>query len=169
MQPTEGPGGLLIDGTLRSWKGNVDRIGKYFGALSADQLQEEVAPERNRLIYLWGHIAAANDGLFPLVGLGPRLYPELEAMFVNNPDRALTTIYSADELKHAWNHINEKLWAGFIGWSPADWLAKHTAVSAEEFRREPHRNCYAAMLTRNVHMAYHFGQAILAKPSDSRP
>jgi len=37
---------------------------------------------------------------------------------------------------------------------------------AEEFDREPHRNRYAAMLSRNMHMTYHFGQAILAKPRD---
>jgi len=38
MQPLEGPGGLMIDAALRSWKGNVDRIGKFFGALSPEQL-----------------------------------------------------------------------------------------------------------------------------------
>ena len=169
MQPLEGPGGLMIDAALRSWKGNVDRIGKFFGALSPEQLEQEVAPGRNRLIYLWGHIAAVNDGLFPLLGLGPKLYPEMEAMFITNPDRAPITVYSAQELKQAWNDINEKLFAGFSGWSPGEWLEKHTAVSAEDFAREPHRNCYAAMLSRNAHMAYHFGQAILAKPRDPQP
>ncbi len=166
MQPVEGRGQLMIDTTLRSWKDNANRIVKFFGALSPEQLEQEVAPGRNRLIYLWGHIAAVNDGLFPLLGLGPRHYPEMEAMFVTNPDRAPITIYSAVELKEAWNHINEKLLVAFIGWSPADWLARHTAVSAEEFGREPHRNRYAAMLSRNMHMTYHFGQAILAKPRD---
>jgi hypothetical protein len=130
----------MIDASLLSWKGNVERIGKFFGALSPEQLQQEIAPGRNRLIYVWGHIAAANDGLFPLLGLGPRLYPEMEAMFSTNPDRVLTAIYSAQELKEAWNSIDEKLLAGFSAWSPEAWLARHTAVSEEEFRREPHRN-----------------------------
>jgi hypothetical protein len=169
MQSIENPGGLMIDISLRSWKANVDRIGKFFGGLSPEQLEQEIAPGRNRLIYLWGHIAAVNDGLFPLLGLGPRLYPEMEAMFITNPDRALIAIYSADELKEAWNHINEGLLTGFIGWSLADWLAKHTAVSAEEFGREPHRNRYAVVLARNTHMADHFGQAILAKPRVPKP
>jgi hypothetical protein len=158
----------MIDATLRSWKSNVDRIGKFFGALSPKQLEQEVASGRNRLIYLWGHIAAVNDGLVPLLGLGPRLFPEMEAVFITNPDKALIAIYFAKELKDAWNQVNEKLLAVFIDWSPADWLARHTAVSEEEFRREPHRNCYAAMLSRNVHIAYHFGQSILAKPGDPK-
>jgi len=46
----------------------------------------------------------------PATGLGPRLYPEMEAMFSTNPDRVLTAIYSAQELKEAWNSIDESFW-----------------------------------------------------------
>ena len=49
----------LIDSALRGWKSNVERADKLFGALSPDQLEQEVAPGRNRLIYLWGHLAGA--------------------------------------------------------------------------------------------------------------
>jgi hypothetical protein len=42
-------------------KGNLDRIGKFFGALSA-----------------------VNKGLFPLLGMGPRLHPEMEAMIATD-------------------------------------------------------------------------------------
>src|SRR5258707_14728764 len=72
----------MIDSALRAWKSNADRIDKFFGALSPEPLEQEIAPGRNRLIYLWGHIAALNDRLFPLMGLGPRLYPEMEVMFI---------------------------------------------------------------------------------------
>jgi len=115
-----------------------------------------------------GHIAALNDGLFPLLGLGPKLYPEMEAMFITNPDRAAVTIYSAEQVKLAWNHINEKLVAGFSGWSPTEWLERHTAVSDEDFLQEPHRNRFTVVLSRNTHMAFHFGQAILTKPREKR-
>ena len=54
----------MIDSALRAWKSNADRIDKFFGALSPEQLEQEVAAGRNRLKYLWGHIAALNDGLF---------------------------------------------------------------------------------------------------------
>jgi hypothetical protein len=48
----------LIDSALRGWKSNVERADKLFGALSPEQLEQEVAPGKNRLIYLWGHLAA---------------------------------------------------------------------------------------------------------------
>jgi len=71
----------LIDAALRGWKSNVERADKLFGALSPEQLEQQVAPGKNRLIYLWGHLAAVNDGLLPLLGIGERLHPELDAMF----------------------------------------------------------------------------------------
>jgi len=158
----------MIDAAPRACWFNADRIDAFFSALSQDQLEQEIAPGRNRLIYLWGHIAALNDGLFPLLGLGPKLYPEMEAMFITNPDRAAVTIYSAEQVKLAWNHINEKLVAGFSGWSPTQWLERHTAVSDEDFLQEPHRNRLTVVLSRNTHMAFHFGQAILTKPREKR-
>jgi hypothetical protein len=53
----------LIDSVLRGWKFNVERADKLFGGLSPGQLEQEVAPGKNRLIYLWGHLAAVNDRL----------------------------------------------------------------------------------------------------------
>jgi hypothetical protein len=44
----------FIDVALRSWKSNVDRAGAFFGALSTEELQKEIAPGKNRLIYIWG-------------------------------------------------------------------------------------------------------------------
>ncbi len=73
MQGNEPLEARMIDSTIRAWKFNSDRIDKFFGALSPEQLEREIAPGRNRLIYLWGHISALNDGLFPLFGLGARL------------------------------------------------------------------------------------------------
>jgi hypothetical protein len=64
----------LIDSAIRGWKSNVERADKLFGGLSSEQLEQEVGPGRNRLIYLWGHLAAANDGLLPLLGIGERLH-----------------------------------------------------------------------------------------------
>ena len=43
----------LIDSALRGWKSNVEQAGKLFGGLSREQLDQEVAPGKNRLIYLW--------------------------------------------------------------------------------------------------------------------
>jgi hypothetical protein len=154
----------LIDSGLRAWKFNADRIESFFVALSEAQLQQEIAPGRNRLLYLWGHVAAVNDALFPLLGIGPRLYPDLDVMFLSNPDRSTPLLLAGSELKPVWSRINNTLWTSFSQWSPSEWVAKHTAVSDEDFRKEPHRNRYSVMLARNTHMAFHYGQAILAKP-----
>lgn len=92
----------LIDSALRGWKSNVERADKLFGALSPDQLEQEVAPGRNRLIYLWGHLAAVNDGLLPLLGIGERLHLEFDGMFISNPDKSVQLTVSGQSLKAAW-------------------------------------------------------------------
>ena len=154
----------FVDSALRGWKSNVDRADELFGALSPGQLEQEVAPGKNRLIYLWGHLAAVNDGLLPLLGIGVRLHPEFDAMFLSNPDKSIQLSVSGQLLKAAWHEINQKLWEGFSKFSAADWVQRHTAVSEEDFKREPHRNRFTVLLGRTAHLAYHLGQATLARP-----
>jgi hypothetical protein len=150
----------LIDAALRGWKSNVERADKLFGTLSPEQLEQQVAPGKNR----WGHLAAVNDGLLPLLGIGERLHPELDAMFISKPDRSVELTMTAQSLKSAWDNINEKLWEGFSKFSAADWAGRHTAVSEDEFKREPNRNKFTVLLGRTAHMSYHVGQATLARP-----
>jgi hypothetical protein len=154
----------FVDSALRGWKSNVERADKLFGALSPEQLEKEVAPGKNRLIYLWGHLAAVNDGLLPLLGIGGRLHPEFEVMFLSNPDKSIQLKVSGQSLKGAWQEINQKLWDGFLKFSASDWAQRHTAVSEEDFKREPHRNRFTVLLGRTAHLAYHLGQATLALP-----
>ena len=154
---------VFVDVALRGWKGNVDRAGKFFGGLSDEELLREVAPGKNRLIYLWGHLAATHDAMLPMLGLGERLHPELDALFVKNPDKALSAPPTGAELKRIWEEIDAALAAGFATLTAEQWLERHTAVSAEDFVKEPHRNRFAMLTGRTVHLAYHFGQAILAK------
>jgi hypothetical protein len=60
---------------MNAWKQNIERAGKIFSGRSTADLQQEVAPGKNRLIYLWGHLTAVHDAMLPLLGLGPRLLP----------------------------------------------------------------------------------------------
>ena len=76
----------------------------------------------------------------------------------------MPSLPSHSDLKDVWDQIHSALWSAFGGWTAAEWVQKHTAVSDEDFVREPHRNRYTVMLSRNTHMAFHYGQAILAKP-----
>jgi hypothetical protein len=123
----------LIDSALRGWKSNVERADKLFGGLSPGQLEQEVALGKNRLIYLWGHLAAVNDGLLPMLGLGERLHPEFDGMFISNPDKSVQLTISGQSLKVAWQEINQKLWEGFSKFSASDWAHRHTAVSEQDF------------------------------------
>src|SRR5215813_11031966 len=154
----------LIDAALRGGKSNVERVDKLFGTLSPGQLEQQVTPGKNRLIYLWGHLAAVNDGLLLLLGIGERLHPELDAMFISKPDRSVEITMTAQSLKLAWDKINQRLWEGFSKFSQADWARKHTAVSKKKFKREPNRSKFTMLLGRTAHISYHVGQAMLARP-----
>jgi DinB superfamily len=156
----------LIDSALRGWKFNVERAEELFGTLSPEQLEREVAPGKNRLIYLWGHLAAVNDRLLPLLGIGERLHPEFDSMFISNPDKSVALTVSKETLKPAWQEINQKLWEGFSKFSDSDWTQRHAAVSEQDFEREPHRNRFGVLLGRTAHLAYHLGQAALARPKE---
>ncbi len=153
----------LIDSALRGWKSNVEQAAKLFGSLSPEQLEQEVAPGKNRLIYLWGHLAAVNDRLLPLLGIGDRLHPEFDGMFISNPDKSVQLTVSGQSLKAAWQEINQKLWEGIAKLSASDWAQRHTAASEQDFEREPHRNRFGVLLGRTAHLAYHVGQAALAQ------
>jgi len=154
---------MFVDLGLRNWKAGTDRVDKFFAAQSEGELQRELAPGKNRLIYVWGHLTAVNDALFPLLGFGPRLHPEMDAMFITNPDRSVETILSGAEVKRCWTEINESLWERFQALTPAQWLERHMSVSEADFAREPHRNRFNVLLNRMGHTAEHLGQAVLVE------
>jgi DinB family protein len=153
---------LFSSGALNLWDITIDRADKLFSSLTADQLAKEIAPGKNRLIYLWGHLTAVHDRMLPLLDLGPRLHPEFDDPFLSNPDKASPHTPSAEVIKKAWTEVNGKLRAGFATLSPADWLQKHASVSEEDFAKEPLRNRFAILLSRTNHLSYHLGQTILA-------
>src|SRR5450432_2694313 len=145
----------FVAGALKDWKANIERAEKLFSNLTAEQLNKEVAPGKNRLIYLWGHLTAVNDGMLPLLSCGPRLHPEFDAAFISNPDKATPEMPSAEEVKNAWNEINRKLSDGIAVMKTEDWLRKHSAVSEEDFAKEPLRNRFAILLSRTNHLSSH--------------
>jgi hypothetical protein len=153
----------FVDAGLRSWRSSMDRATKFFNSLTPTELEFEVAPARNRLIYIWGHLTAVNDAILPLFAFGPKRFPELEKIFVTQPDRAVSQIPGGTELREMWTQLDVTLWQEFQKLSPSEWLQPHQAISQEDFVREPHRNRYASLLGRTAHLAYHFGQAILAR------
>src|ERR1700757_790724 len=98
---------LPVKVAINSWRLVVERADKAFSELTQDQLLGEVAPGKNRVAYLWGHLIAVHDRMFEILGLGSRLHPDLDAIFIDNPDKAVAKIPSARQLKQYWNEVNE--------------------------------------------------------------
>jgi hypothetical protein len=148
---------------LKTWNAQIDRADKLFGGLSSEQILREIAPGRNRLLYLWGHLTAVHDAMLPLLVLGARLHPEFDVAFVSNPDRSRADIPSHEQVRRAWNVVNAELREGFETMSWSDWVQRHPAVSEEDFAKDPSRNRFAILLSRTNHLSYHLGQAVLGR------
>jgi uncharacterized damage-inducible protein DinB len=153
----------LANTAVQAWKLVTGRLDVAIAPLSDEQLQKQVAPGKNRLFYLVGHLTAVHDRLFALLGVGERLHPELDEIYITNPDRALPDPVSAADLKNTWSEVNGKLTAAFEKLTPGQWLEKHTAVSDEDFAKDPTRNRLAVLMSRTNHAAFHTGQAALIK------
>lgn len=155
---------LFIKMAVDAWNTHCARLTKLFDALSDEQLAAATAPQRNTGIYLLGHLVAVTDGMLPLLGFGERSYPQLEKPFVTSPDGSGLEYPPVQELKTYWKEINARLSAHIAATTPAEWFTKHTAVSAEDFAKEPHRNKLNVLINRTNHNSYHLGQLIYLKP-----
>jgi uncharacterized damage-inducible protein DinB len=154
--------GLSVQVAVNSWRLVLERANKTLSNLTEEQVLKEVAPGRNRLIYLWGHLTAVHDAMFPILGLGKRLHPELDAIFVSNPDKAEAQLPPVGELRKYLDEVNGKLLLQFASLSEDEWLQRHNAVSEEDYAKDPTRNRLAVLLSRTNHMSYHLGQITLA-------
>ena len=151
---------------LKAWKTQLDRADKVFRSLSSEEVLREIAPGRNRVLYLWGHLTAVHDAMLPLLGLRERLHPEFDVAFISNPDRSRADIPSHEQVRVAWNVVNAELWKRFEKMSWPDWAQRHSAVSEEDFAKDASRNRFAVLLSRTNHLSYHLGQAVLALKSN---
>jgi hypothetical protein len=146
---------------LKVWEAQIERADKIFGSLSPEEVQREIGPGRNRLLYLWGHLTAIHDAMLPLLGLRKRLYPEFDVAFVSNPYKSRAGIPSHEQVRHAWNVVNAELSKGFEKMSRSDWVQRHSTVSEEDFAKDASRNRISILLSRRNHLSYHLGQEVL--------
>ena len=150
---------LVVDG----WNVQLKAFDKLLNELSDEQLMKEIAPGKNRGIYLLGHLAAVHDRMLPLLDLGEQLFPDLNPIFIRTPDRAVEEIPSATSLRNNWTKVNEVLNNHFAKMHAEQWLQKHSSVSDEDFIKEPGRNKLNVLISRTNHLANHFGQLLLLK------
>lgn len=153
---------LFARTAVNSWTLHLARLDQMLAGFSDADLQQEIAPGKNRIFYLLGHLTAVHDRMLPLLGLGARLHPELDEAFLTNPDRTAPDRVTAAELRQAWATVNAALTSAIEALPAADWLQKHAAISAEDFAKEPLRNRLSVLLSRTAHVQFHTGQIRLA-------
>ena len=157
------PDEVLIPAAISSWEQVVSRVGTLCLSCTEEQLLVEVAPGKNRVMYLWGHLTAIHDAMFSVLRLRERLHPELDAVFIAQPDRSVALPTSA-EIAKCWDGVHTELLSRFATLRLNEWLERHGNVSAEEFEQNLMRNRLAVLLNRTNHAWYHLGQMMLAKP-----
>jgi len=153
---------LIVTMALQAWETQIKRADQLFNALTDEQLLQEIAPGKNRVIYLIGHLAAVHDVMNTILGLGDRQYPLYDEIFLKSPDKAVAAP-SVHEVRAAWHEVNKTLAERFATVSPSDWFKRHTRMTDEDFAKEPYRNKLSVLLNRTSHVAYHLGQGVLVK------
>jgi hypothetical protein len=154
---------IAIKMILDRWNGSILNVSKILNELSDEQLQKEIAPGKNRGIYLLGHLIAVHDDMLTLLGIGEKRFPELSEPFIKQADKVATQIPSATELRVMWAKHKDILQEKFAEITTEEWFTKHTAVTEEDFLKEPHRNKLNIIITRTSHLQYHTGQLVLLK------
>lgn len=146
---------------LKAWNIQVARTDKFFNGLDDESLLKEIAPGKNRVVYLLGHLIAVNDSMIALFGLGERKYAHFDEAFLKSPDRSGLNIPDVATLRNDWKESNLILTGYFNQLSPEEWMSRHTAMTDEDFEKDPGRNKLSVLLNRTNHVAYHLGQLVL--------
>lgn len=154
---------IMVKMVFDRWNTQIENFGKTLHNLTDEQLVKEISPGKNRGIYVLGHLVAIHDHMLPLLGLGEKMYPQLIQPFVELPDKKSTTIPNAQELRKLWSQQVDHQRQQFGQLSTDNWFEKHTAVSDEDFAKEPYRNKLNVIVTRTSHLSYHLGQFNLLK------
>lgn len=154
---------MIHELVIKTWKTETEKLSKLFDELSEEQLMQQIAPGKNRGIYLLGHLTAVNDNILSILGVNERVCPELDEIFIYNPDNENQPMPSVESLMKCWHKVNENLSACFAAMNEAEWLQRHSKVSEADFLKEPHRNKLNVLLSRITHQSYHLGQLVLLK------
>ncbi len=154
---------LFVKMALNAWDSNINRATALFNKFTDEELMTEIAPGKNRVIYLLGHLTAVHDQMLPLLDFGARQYPHLDEAFIANPDKKITDIPPAEELRNSWVNINNTLVNHFNRLLPEEWFQRHTKMTDEDLAKEPWRNRLSVLMNRTNHLCTHIGQITLLK------
>ena len=159
-QPATDKNELFVKMVVSNWQLQNSRFNALLEKLTDEQLAQETSAGRNTGVYLLGHMAAVHDAMLPLLGFGDKLYPELEEVFIKNPDKSDLPKPAASELRGYWKKVSETLDSHIAETEPEEWFSRHNSISEEDFAKEPHRNKLNIVINRTNHLSSHMGQMI---------
>lgn len=85
----------MVKMVLDRWYSLIKICDNILSSTTDEQLQKEIAPNKNRGIYLLGHLTTVHDDMLPILDFGDQLYPELHEPFLKSPDKSINDIPSA--------------------------------------------------------------------------
>jgi uncharacterized damage-inducible protein DinB len=147
-----------IQQAINAWAAQNKTVTNFFNKHDDAAYMNEIAPGKNRAIYLLGHLIAVNDGMQQLFMLGDRLFSQYDAIFIKAADKTVADLPSIQTLKENWERLNDTLSNHFSKMTTEEWMARHASVSEEDFAKEPLRNKLNVLLGRTNHQSYHMGQ-----------
>jgi uncharacterized damage-inducible protein DinB len=153
----------MIDTALASWRQAVAQANETLNTLTDDQFRREVAPGKNRVQYPLGHLTAVNDATLTILGLGDRLHPELDVMFIKNSDKVIKELPTAANLKKYWAEVKQNVLYKMEALSSREWLQRRCTMTDEDLTKSATRNRLNILLSRARHVSYHMGQVALAR------
>lgn len=154
---------IFVRMVMNAWNSHMKRTDALIDGLSDEQLLQQVAPGKNRGIYLVGHLAAVHDHMLELLGIGERMFAKMDKAFIENPDQNGVELLPVAEVRKAWKDTQQKCVEAFAKLTPAEWFMRHTKMTDEDLAKEPHRNRLNVLISRTDHLAYHLGQLNLLK------
>jgi hypothetical protein len=154
---------VLTKIALNAWQIQVDRSTKFINESPDELLLKEVAPGKNRGVYLMGHLIAIHDAMPEILGFGKKAHPELAAIFITAPDKTVDKIPTVSELRTMWTSVHDRLKNEFAKIPAENWFTRHESMTDADFEKDPARNKLSVLVTRTSHLAYHFGQLRLLK------
>ncbi|MXV14844.1 DinB family protein [Hufsiella ginkgonis] len=156
---------LFVKMAVHAWNVQIGRAEKMFNAFSDDDFYREIAPGKNRIIYLYGHLIAIHDAIKDILVLGDRRHADMDDPYIKKPEDKSLTVPSLAEMKQYWAEVHAELAALFQALPAAEWFTRHKAMSDEDFVKDPSRNKLSVLMNRTSHVAYHLGQIVLVKPN----
>jgi hypothetical protein len=150
-------GQAIIKQLITQWEKDLQAMGAIFEKYTDANALTEVAPGRNSVAYLLGHMVAVNDRMIEALEAGPRKHQELDKPFLEDAD-SKNGFPPYASLLAKWKETNERLSTAIRQQSLSDWLSRHHYVSEADFQKEPHRNRLAILISRLTHLSTHLGQ-----------